>query len=135
MSRKRAAGRKGTVDEYDYLIASIGRLVIRVEEKSGRSRLALTDLTILTDVADALTLIRHLVATHRELATDLQSAVIKYRALLSSSIDEAWRDRETILAGVLESGGMGLQGDPSKSLELIRPAIKDWKGLGFLSSE
>ena len=35
-SRKRAAGRKGTVDEYDYLIASIGRLVIRVDEKSGK---------------------------------------------------------------------------------------------------
>jgi hypothetical protein len=35
-SRKRAAGRKGTVDEYDYLISSIGRLVIRVDEKSGK---------------------------------------------------------------------------------------------------
>jgi hypothetical protein len=34
----------------------------------------------------------------------------------------------------VESGGMGLQGDPSKSLELVKPAIKEWKGLGFLSS-
>lgn len=33
--RKRAAGRKGTVDEYEYLLASIGRLVVRVDEKSG----------------------------------------------------------------------------------------------------
>lgn len=37
-SRKRAAGRKGTVDEYDYLISSIGRLVTRVDEKSGEPR-------------------------------------------------------------------------------------------------
>lgn len=36
-SRKRQAGRKGTVDEYDYLVASIGRLVKRVDDKSGRS--------------------------------------------------------------------------------------------------
>jgi hypothetical protein len=90
---------------------------------------------LLTPIDDALSLIRHLVTSHRELAVDLQSAVIKLRTLLSSSIDEAWRNRETILAGVTESGGMGLQGDPSKSLELVRPAIKEWKGLGFLSSE
>lgn len=36
-SKKRAAGRKGTVDEYDYLVASLGRLVIRMDEKSGES--------------------------------------------------------------------------------------------------
>lgn len=34
-SKKRQAGRKGTVDEYDYLVASIGRLVKRVDDKSG----------------------------------------------------------------------------------------------------
>lgn len=34
-SRKRQAGRKGTVDEYDYLVASVGRLVKRVDDKSG----------------------------------------------------------------------------------------------------
>lgn len=35
-SRKRAAGRKGTIDEYEYLLASLNRLIIRVDEKSGR---------------------------------------------------------------------------------------------------
>jgi elongator complex protein 1 len=34
--KRRAAGRKGTVDEYDYLLASIGRLVARVDEKTGK---------------------------------------------------------------------------------------------------
>jgi elongator complex protein 1 len=36
-SKKRAAGRKGTVDEYEYLIGSLGRMVVRVDEKSGES--------------------------------------------------------------------------------------------------
>jgi len=54
------------------------------------------------------------------------------RSDLSTSIIEAWRDREVILSGVIESGGMGLGGDPSKSLELARPAINEWKGLGVL---
>lgn len=37
-SKRRAAGRKGTVDEYEYLLASIGRLIARLDEKSGESR-------------------------------------------------------------------------------------------------
>lgn len=134
-SRKRAAGRKGTVDEYDYLVASIGRLVIRVDEKSGK---LLMHTRTITDIpADALILLRHLFTAssdHRQLAADLQQTVNKLRSDLSQSIEEAWRDRENILAGVIESGGMGLGGDPSKSLELARPAINDWKGLGVLLS-
>jgi hypothetical protein len=91
--------------------------------------------TITDDVAEALTLLRHLFtasAEHRQLAIDLQKQVNAMRLDLSSSIVEAWRDRDVILSGVTESGGMGLQGDPSKSLELARPAINDWKGLGVL---
>ena len=34
---KKQRGRKGTVDEYEYLLASLGRLMIRVDEKSGES--------------------------------------------------------------------------------------------------
>lgn len=34
-ARKKATGRKGTVDEFEYLLASMGRLVARVEEKTG----------------------------------------------------------------------------------------------------
>lgn len=80
-------------------------------------------------------LLRHLFTAsseHRQLAIDLQKQVNNMRSDLSTSIIEAWRDRETILSGVVESGGMGLGGDPSKSLELARPAINEWKGLGVL---
>lgn len=35
-SKKRAAGRKGTVDEYEYLLSSLNRLTARVDEKSGK---------------------------------------------------------------------------------------------------
>jgi hypothetical protein len=86
-------------------------------------------------IADASILLRHLYTAssdHRQLAVDLQQVVNKLRSDLSKSIEEAWRDREKILAGVIESGGMGLGGDPSKSLESTRPAINDWKGLGVL---
>jgi elongator complex protein 1 len=85
--------------------------------------------------ADALTLLRHLITAssdHRQLAFDLQQTVSRLRSDLAESIEEAWRDRDVILAGVTESGGMGLGGDPSKSFELTRPAISDWKGLGVL---
>lgn len=34
-SKRRQAGRKGTVDEWEYLLGSMGRLVARVDEKSG----------------------------------------------------------------------------------------------------
>jgi hypothetical protein len=91
---------------------------------------------MMTDfIADASILLRHLFTAsseHRQLAVDLQQVVNKLRSDLSKSIEEAWRDREKILAGVIESGGMGLGGDPSKSLESTRPAINDWKGLGVL---
>ena len=90
---------------------------------------------MLTEIADALALLRHLILAstdHRQLASDLQATVTNLRSSLSVSIEEAWRDRDLILEGVVESGGMGLGGDPSKSLEAVRPIMTDWKGLGVL---
>ena len=43
-----------------------------------------------------------------------------------------WRGRDEILQGVVESGGMGLAGDVAKSMELTRPEVGAWKGLGVL---
>jgi hypothetical protein len=107
-----------------------------VDEKSGKHiPPTLLPRASFDDLADALTLLRHLFTAsteHRQLAIDLQKLVNTTRSDLSTSIVEAWRDREAILSGVIESGGMGLQGDPSKSLELARPAINEWKGLGVL---
>ncbi|WOO84954.1 Elongator complex protein 1 [Vanrija pseudolonga] len=118
-SKKRAAGRKGTVDEYDYLVASLGRLVTRVDEKS----------------AEAVPLLRQLAlasADHRTLAHDLQASIVAIRKRLESSLDDAWADRPAILDGVESSGGMGLGGDVGPARALVRPSVGAWVGLGRL---
>lgn len=92
----------------------------------------------LTDIADALALFRQLILAspeHRQLASDLQATVTNLRLALSVSIEEAWRDRDLILEGVVASGGMGLGGDPSKSLEAVMPIMTEWKGLGVLARQ
>ncbi|WWD21132.1 hypothetical protein CI109_105613 [Kwoniella shandongensis] len=119
--KKKATGRRGTVDEYEYLVASIGRLLSRVDEKS----------------AEALILLRHLILAsddHLALAQSLQSTIISFRSKLSDSIDEAWREREDILREVVETGGAGLEDalGIEKSLELVKPVMGSWKGLGVL---
>ncbi|WVW79282.1 hypothetical protein I302_101249 [Kwoniella bestiolae CBS 10118] len=118
-SRKRATGRKGTVDEYEYLVASIGRLVVRVDDKSN----------------DAIALLRHLrlaTSDHIELSRSLQSTIIAFREKLTQSIELAWEGREDILKEVVESGGAGLEEGLDKSLALVRPVVGGWKGLGIL---
>lgn len=112
----------------------------RVDEKSGKPLYSivrrLAFLLIDADkTADALTLLPHLILAspeHRILASDFQATVTNLRSTLSVSITEAWRDRDLILEGVVESGGMGLGGDPAKSLEAVMPVITEWKGLGVL---
>ncbi|KLT46470.1 IkappaB kinase complex, IKAP component [Cutaneotrichosporon oleaginosum] len=116
-SKKRQAGRKGTVDEYDYLVASIGRLVKRVDDKSG----------------EALSLLRPLATSpHRDLASALQNTVVTLRAKLARALDNAWSDRETILEGVETSGGNGLGGNATAARALERPIVAPWKGLARL---
>lgn len=86
--------------------------------------------------AEAVPLLRQLIlasSSHRELAKSLQETVISFRTNLAESLEEAWRGREEILAGVKESGGMGLGGDASASAELVRPEVAGWKGLGVLA--
>ena len=82
-------------------------------------------------------LLRHLVHasnTHRDLASDLQSTIIALRSKLANALEEAWRDREEILDGVEESGGMGLDGGTGleKARESVIPMVVEWKGLGVL---
>ncbi|EIW65854.1 hypothetical protein TREMEDRAFT_46085 [Tremella mesenterica DSM 1558] len=115
-SKKRATGRKGTVDEYEYLISSLGRLVIRTEEKS----------------AEALTLLRHLLIPLPDLAQSLQSYILSFRLRLTLALEDAWKDRESVLGEVISSGGMGLGGDPTSALEIVRPKVEEWRGLGML---
>ncbi|WVO15396.1 hypothetical protein L204_103054 [Cryptococcus depauperatus] len=117
--KKRATGRRGTVDEWEYLVMSIGRLLARVDEKS----------------SEAITLLRHLLLAspdHTALAKSLQSTIISFRTKLSKSLDIAWQDREVVLKEVTESGGSGLEGGLEKSLGEVKPIVGEWKGLGFL---
>jgi elongator complex protein 1 len=122
-SKRRAAGRKGTVDEYDYLLMSIGRLINRVEEKS----------------TDAVPLIRHLLlatADHRDSARALQSAVKTLRSKLDGALLDAWKDRKDILDEAAESGGLVFGGDARRFEEVrsaVRPEMKVWKGVGVLA--
>ncbi|WRT69010.1 uncharacterized protein IL334_005992 [Kwoniella shivajii] len=117
--KKRATGRRGTVDEYEYLVASIGRLLIRVDEKSG----------------EATTLIRHLIlatSDHVELGRSLQDTITNFRDKLDKSIEFAWEGRDDILKEVVESGGTALEDGLEKSLNLIKPVVGVWKGVGML---
>ncbi|WVQ93259.1 hypothetical protein IAU59_000325 [Kwoniella sp. CBS 9459] len=118
--KKRATGRRGTVDEYEYLVASIGRLLVRVDEKS----------------AEATTLLRQLILAtpdHVALAKSLQSTISAFRSKLESSIEESWVGREDILREVVESGGTGLEGgEMEKALGAVKPKVGGWKGLGVL---
>lgn len=72
----------------------------------------------------------------RDLAKALQKAVKEFRLKLQKSIDEAWEDRETILQGVTESGGMGLDGGAGleKAREAVKGIVAEWKGLGVLAA-
>lgn len=119
--KKRATGRRGTVDEWEYLVMSIGRLLARVDEKS----------------AEALTLLRHLIlasSDHVALAQSLQSTIIAFRTKLSNALDEAWQERDAVLKEVVESGGSGLEGGLDKSLGEVKPQVGEWKGMGLLLS-
>ena len=73
-------------------------------------------------------------SAHRDLAKDLQGTIVAFRKKLSDAIDEAWVDRQAILDGVTESGGMGLDGGAGleKAQEAAKGSVAQWKGLGAL---
>ncbi|ORY20535.1 putative Pol II transcription elongation factor [Naematelia encephala] len=123
-SRRRAAGRKGTVDEYEYLLGSLGRLVIRVDEKSSEAIPILRHLVLVTSTSTS---------EHRQAAKDLQSTIIKLRTKLAQSLSEAWKDREEVLDSVEASGGMGLSGEIDKARAVEKPEVEAWIGLGVLA--
>ena len=58
------------------------------------------------------------------LGVELQVAIKALRAKLVTSIESAWVDREVMMEGVGEGAGGGL-------VEVIRPTVKEWTGLGF----
>jgi elongator complex protein 1 len=84
-----------------------------------------------------MTLMRQLItasSAHRDLAKDLQGTIVAFRNKLARAIDEAWVDRQVILDGVTESGGMGLDGGAGleKARESVKGVVAEWKGLAAL---
>ena len=64
----------------------------------------------------------------------MQSQIVAFRLKLQKSIDEAWIDREMIIDGVTESGGMGLDGGAGleKARDAVKSVVAEWKGVGAL---
>lgn len=88
-----------------------------------------------TASAEASPLLRQLLVAsphHRDLAATLQTTTIDLRRQLTEAIANAWRDRESILVAVVESGGIGLGGDATQARALIRPTLGEWKGVALL---
>lgn len=75
--RKKAKGRKGTIDEYTYLLSSLTRLVVRLEEKTTEIEPFLLTLIVTSN-------------TYREMASDLESKVKTLREKINAKLEEAW---------------------------------------------
>lgn len=115
------------MDEYEYLLASIGRLVVRVDEKTGLSRIRATgiQLTIVPDEVEPI--FPHLLLAPediRQTGQDLQRAIKTLRNKLVDSIEAAWVDREAMMEGVSEGAGGGL-------VDVVRPTVKEWRGISL----
>ncbi len=86
LGRKKAKGRKGTVDEFEYLLASLVRLAQRVEEKTTECESLLKALEITSD-------------EYRTVAEELRDKVGTFRQKLQDSLVKAWQQK----AGVDEA--------------------------------
>ncbi|EJD08171.1 IkappaB kinase complex, IKAP component [Fomitiporia mediterranea MF3/22] len=77
MERKVGSGRKGTIDEEEYLLRSIGKLVVRFDE-------------VQNDAAQILPHLLQFSPEHRNEAHSLQSELSVFRAELQVVLNEAW---------------------------------------------
>ncbi|EIN06431.1 IkappaB kinase complex IKAP component [Punctularia strigosozonata HHB-11173 SS5] len=78
MERKIGSGRKGTVDEEEYLLASVSKLVARFTAVQGDARSLLPHLFELTE-------------EHRAHGSELQSEVSQFEEDLKSAVEEIWQ--------------------------------------------
>ncbi|KAI5122330.1 hypothetical protein M0805_002497 [Coniferiporia weirii] len=77
MERKVGSGRKGTIDEEEYLLRSIGKLVARFDTVQG-------------DTANLLPHLLQFTPEHRDEARSLQKEMTAFRTELQSALDEIW---------------------------------------------
>ncbi|KAG8989324.1 hypothetical protein FRB90_002303 [Tulasnella sp. 427] len=89
-SRKRArkTGRKGTVEEEEYILLSIGKMPARLEAIQARSAKVLPYLLQYTD-------------EHREEGKALQTSLKELESMLRSNIEEVWADEDDVEEPVL----------------------------------
>ncbi|KAJ9121784.1 hypothetical protein QFC22_002406 [Naganishia vaughanmartiniae] len=139
-SRKKATGRKGTVDEFEYLLSSMGRLATRVEEKTA-------------EVSELLPYLLTTSSEHRELGRELQEKVSSFREKLQKCLDESWQKREEVdlarrkamgeedldaskeqwlkeqrrLHGQSAEVGSTEQSQQATSLAGVKPVLSEWK--------
>ena len=105
MERKVGSGRKGTVDEEEYLLKSLTKLAGKLSETQGACllfpKLEHEDKRMCTDEATALVphLLR-LTPVHRTAARELQKEVAVFSREIAESFDEVWpapsEDIETV---------------------------------------
>lgn len=98
MERKVGSGRKGTVDEEEYLLKSITKLVGRFSATQSKPPFSPSELyLLLTDsfnVDDAHNLLPHLLQfshEHRGEAANLQEEVSDFEKEISEAVNEIWK--------------------------------------------
>lgn len=126
MERKIGSGRKGTVDEEEYLLRSVTKLAGRWAIVKGKSHvLCCFASSHLHGVADSTHLLPHLfqfpTSAHRDEGVSLQDEIADFEKELRAAIDEIWTkipmpqspgeaDVASIFQGAASMGGLeGMQ--------------------------
>lgn len=84
-ARKKVAGRKGTVDEFDYLLASLKRLATRIEGKFSEIESLLPHLLLASPTT-----------TLRETGRELEEKTTSLSKHVATSIDLAWSYKQRV---------------------------------------
>ncbi|KAI9454947.1 IkappaB kinase complex IKAP component [Russula earlei] len=95
MERKVGSGRKGTVDEEEYLLKSLTKLAARLETTQGTCSLTLKSWHDATarHVDETAALVPHLLrftSVHRAAARELQNEVAAFSQEVAEAFDEVW---------------------------------------------
>ena len=154
MERKVGSGKKGTVDEEEYLLRSVNKLVDRFNSTLGKDRLSLciSRLHICHPQGEARGLLPHLfqfTQKHREEGSQMQHEIGDFEAEVKAALDEIWAEpSEGDGLGTIEETGVGLaerMADMAKSAKdnalkrvekgEISHTVRDWRILLYDNSQ
>ncbi|KAF8587053.1 IKI3-domain-containing protein [Ramaria rubella] len=109
----RKAGRKGTVEEEEYLLKSITKLVVRLKVIQAETRALLPHLVVLSD-------------GHAVEACDLQKEVEHIENAMRTNIERIWTERDENLPTQDHSTGLvDAHSGPVRIAEVPRPSFSD----------